>query len=390
MRKKDRKKEKSLVSAEHKLKRQGLSRTQTTVVAFAAAVLIIGIATGAVMNRFHKVELTETKSSENSNYENSYSTVNPPLATTTSNPQLAKEYIYAGSKLLAVEDTNASAAPPADLAVWRPSNGTWYVMGTQSGTFAAAQQWGMAGDLPQPGDYDGDGKTDFAVFRPDNPATAENECQSGCTWYVVKSGDGSFHFQPFGISSDKPAPADYDGDGKTDFAVFRPSTTTWYILRSSDSSIEYRQYGTATDTPTPRDFDGDGRADAAVWRPGNANFYVMKSSDSGYTGGQIGQPGDEPVPADYDGDGKADYAVRSGANWLIRQSSDGQLLSPVNWQQAADKAVPNDYDGDGKVDIAVWRESNGNWYIRKSSNGQLRQEQWGTLNDIPVPVFYRR
>lgn len=51
--------------------------------------------------------------------------VNPflPSPNTTPAPQLSKEYIYAGSRLLAVEDANANTAPPTDLAVWRPSTG---------------------------------------------------------------------------------------------------------------------------------------------------------------------------------------------------------------------------------------------------------------------------
>ena len=84
----------------------------------------------------------------------------PPLT-----PQLSKEYVYAGSRLLAVEDANATAAPPADLAVWRPSNGNWYVLGgpgSQQTTF----NFGLPGDVAVPGDFDGDGKTDFSVFRP--------------------------------------------------------------------------------------------------------------------------------------------------------------------------------------------------------------------------------
>jgi hypothetical protein len=64
-----------------------------------------------------------------------------------------------------VEDAGASAIPPADLAVWRPSNGNWYCLGGfGSQQFVAA--WGMNGDMPAQGDYDNDGKTDLAIFRP--------------------------------------------------------------------------------------------------------------------------------------------------------------------------------------------------------------------------------
>jgi hypothetical protein len=90
--------------------------------------------------------------------------VNPFLPDPTPTPvQLSKEYIYAGSRLLAVEDAGANAAPPADLAVWRPSSGVWWVL--SGGQQTISHQWGLAGDVPVPGDYDGDGKTDFAIWR---------------------------------------------------------------------------------------------------------------------------------------------------------------------------------------------------------------------------------
>jgi len=294
-------------------------------------------------------------------------------------PQLSKEYIYAGAHLLAVEDTNANAAPPADLAVWRPSTGTWWVMGGANSQ-QVTQSWGTSGDKPVPGDYDGDGKTDFSVFRP-----------STGQWFVLQSSD--YAWAPvfaWGTPTDFRVPADYDGDGRTDRAVWRPSDGIWYIVRSSDQASFYQAYGMNGDLPAPADYDGDGRADIAVWRNSDQKFYSLNSSNNNSIVTPIAQSGVEPVSSDYDGDGKADHAIRNGANWIIRQSSNGQVVT-VPWQQSTDIAVQNDYDGDGKTDIATWRNSNGNWYIRQSASGNsLRQVQWGIPDDIPVPSFYRR
>lgn len=305
--------------------------------------------------------------------------VNPFLSapSPTATPQLAKEYIYAGSRLLAVEDANANAAAPADLAIWRPSTGYWWVMGSATSQQVGAG-WGTNGDLPVPGDFDGDGKTDFSVFRP---ATS--------TWWIMKSSDNTFYSLAFGLSGDKPAAADYDGDGRTDAAVFRPSNGTWYLQQSTSGFVS-QQFGLATDVPAAADYDGDGKADISVWRASDTNFYSLNSSNNQLTAIDFSASGTEVVSADYDGDGRADHAIRNGADWVVRKSSNNQTET-IAWQTASDKAVQNDYDGDGKVDIAVWRESNGNWYIRKSgSNNALRQETWGTAGDIPVPAFYRR
>jgi uncharacterized protein (TIGR03437 family) len=271
-----------------------------------------------------------------------------------------------------------NSAFPTDLAVWRPGNGAWYVMGG-SGIMQAAAQWGLGTDIPAPGDYDGDGKTDFCVFRP-----------SEGVWYVLKSSNNSYTAFNFGIGEDRVAQADYDGDGKVDYAVFRPSTTSWYVLQSTNGQMLGAQFGLTTDELVPADYDGDGKADWAIWRASNAQFWVKKSSDNQIFGVSFGQSGDKPVVGDYDGDGKYDFATWRGSDniWRIFQSSNNQQVD-VNWGlQNQDVAVQGDYDSDGKTDIAVWRS--GWWYIRKSRDGQMRSELWGQVGDIPVPAPYRR
>ena len=314
------------------------------------------------------------------------SAINPYVTSPspTPTPQLSKEYIYAGSRLLAVEDANANAAPPADLAVWRPSSGYWYVLGGP-GSQQTFHQWGATGDVPVPGDFDGDGKTDFAIFRP-----------SQGEWWIFKSSDSTYSPTNFGTSGDKPVVADYDGDGRTDVAVFRADAQAglgyWYVLRSSDAQVSNYQFGLNSDVPAPGDFDGDGKADIAVFRGSNTTFYTYRSSDLTVATTSF-STGGTPIPADYDGDGKANYAVRNGADWIIMNAA-GTSTTTTAWQQSGDIAVHNDYDGDGIVDISVWRDSNGTWYIRQSSKigqqDELRQVQWGMTGDIPVPAYYRR
>ncbi len=304
-----------------------------------------------------------------------------PLPSAT--PQLSKELIYSGSKLISVVDANANAAPPADLAVWRPSSGVWFVLGGE-GSQQTTQTWGMNGDKPVSGDYDGDGKTDFCVYRKISGQTSQ--------WWILKSSDGNYYQVNFGSYEDKPAQADFDGDGKTDLALFRPSDSTWYISQSSNSQTLTQQFGVSTDIPAPSDFDGDGRADITVWRDSETKFYSIGSASGQLFINLIGASGDQPVSSDYDGDGRADYALfrNSNASWYIKYSTTS-TIEQIQWGVSGDKLVQNDYDGDGKTDLAVWRESNGNWYIRKSANnGALRQEAWGMAGDIPVPAFYRR
>ncbi|HZM76900.1 MAG TPA: VCBS repeat-containing protein [Candidatus Limnocylindrales bacterium] len=260
----------------------------------------------------------------------------------------------------------------SDVAVWRPDTGVWWYRpsGNPSGHIAVA--FGQSGDKPLPGDFDGDRRTDQAVFR------------SGI-WYLQLS-TGGFQAVSFGLPGDKPVPGDYDGDGKTDIAVFRPSDTMWYIMPSTGNGDWYGvRYGISTDRPVPGDYDGDGKTDVAVYRPLFGAWLVHQSSNNQDTSVQFGLSSDRVVPADYDGDGRTDIAVfrPSNGTWHILQSLDGRYRAE-SYGLSSDQVAPADYDGDGRADLAVFRPGTGTWYVRQSRDGADLITQFGSPGDIAV------
>jgi len=253
----------------------------------------------------------------------------------------------------------------ADVSVFRPSNGGWYLNQSANGFTGIA--FGAVGDRIVPADYDGDGKTDVAVYR------------SG-TWYLNRSQLG-FIGAAFGDANDIAQPGDFDGDGKAELAVFRPSNGYWYTMNLVTNEFNAVQFGQTGDNPVAADYDGDGRADYAVFR--NGGWYILRSA-LGFTGIQFGATDDKPAPADYDGDGKTDVAVfrPSNGTWYLQQSSNG--FTGLAFGVSTDVPSPADYDGDGKADVAVFRPSNGTWYLQQSTNG-FTGAQFGADGDKPIP-----
>lgn len=251
----------------------------------------------------------------------------------------------------------------ADISVFRPSDGTWYLNRSTAGF--SASQFGLSTDKITPADYDGDGKTDISVYRDG-------------VWHWLRSSDNSFTARQFGIASDVPVPADFTGDGRAELAIFRDGV--WWSLDLTTNQTNAVQLGHAADKPLPGDYDGDGRADQAVYRNGE---WSINRSTAGYMSAQFGLATDKLVPADYDADGKTDLAVYRDGIWYLQQSTTG--FTALQFGITTDTPAPADYDGDGKTDAAVYR--NGTWYLLRSTAG-FAVTQFGLANDRPVQAAY--
>ena len=272
----------------------------------------------------------------------------------------------------------------ADLSVFRPSLGDWFILRSTQGFTAA--HWGVSTDKIVPADYDGDFKTDLAVWRETGYGDPTRSY-----FFILQSSDNTFRQEQLGSAGDLPTiVGDWDGDGRADVAVYRGGVQSYFYYRPSASpgiSFISVPWGTSGDKPVRGDFDGDGRFDAAVFRPSNSVWYVLKSSDNQPIFLSWGLANDRPVPADYDGDGKTDIAVfrPSDSVWYILNSADGTAFIR-QWGISTDTPVPADYNGDGKAETAVYRASEQRWYIPIWSVTGAVYTKFGTTGDVAVPA----
>ncbi len=278
----------------------------------------------------------------------------------------------------------------ASAFVWRPgANAYFYFSNDLTGGSppVTSVQFGTTGDIPVRTDYNGSGLPDLAVFRP-----------SSGTWYIDTNRNGTVDVSiQFGTPGDIPVPGDYDGDGYTDLAVFRPSNGTWYIRFSSTALTESVQFGTNGDIPVPADYNGDFRTDIAVWRPSNGQWYVdLDKNGTVDIQAQFGTVGDIPVPGDYGPsnlsnapDGVADFAVfrPSTGTWYVSRNRNGVADLAVQFGTNGDIPVGGVYDANPNINspFAVFRPSNGTWYVDTDNNGTVNiASQFGTVGDTPM------
>jgi hypothetical protein len=183
-----------------------------------------------------------------------------------------------------------------------PTTGLWRLY-NDLGNMATEFYYGVPGDIPFMGDWNGDGIDTPGLYRQaDGFVYLRNLNTQGIA-------DIRFFF---GNPGDVPIAGDFNGDGFDTLSIYRPSNQTFYIINklganngglgAADSSYVF---GNPGDKPFVGDFDGDGVDTAGLHRESTGLVYFRNSHTAGNADNQFiyGDPGDQIVAGDWTVDG---------------------------------------------------------------------------------------
>ena len=202
--------------------------------------------------------------------------------------------------------------------VFRPSNGLLYLKNKNTTGFAdMALNYGLPGDYPVVGDWDGNGTVTIGIYR-NGYFYLRNENTIGFANVVFA----------FGQPGDQPIAGDWDGDGVDTIGIVRPSLSQFMLRNSNTEGPAEMTFilGNPGDVGIAGDWDGDGLDTTGVFRPSNGIIFMKNQNTTGFADIALnyGIPGDKPVTGDWNGDGIDTIGVyRNGSFYLRNENTIG-------------------------------------------------------------------
>jgi RHS repeat-associated protein len=260
----------------------------------------------------------------------------------------ARDYVYRDGKMLAT-----SHPDEGDRHLTLDHLGTPRLV-TATGAMSSVTTGGASNCIPAPADYDGDGSSDYSLL-----------CD-GAWHFYSKTGAPIKSIWVGNVANDRPIPADYDGDGDDDVMVWRGGAYLYYDYATGANSAQIWVGDHGNCVPAPGDFNGDGIAELSQQCRGAWYFYAPGSLSGVYSASFVKSvfvgdvAGQIPVPGDYQGIGRDQMVIfRNGAwefwNWDTGVGQGGF------WTISGAYPAPLDIDGDGDVDFTVFNA--GAWFF---------------------------
>lgn len=236
-------------------------------------------------------------------------------------------------------------------------------------------------------DFDGDGRSDLAVYDP-----------AAGRWYIRRTAGKMIALgAPWGSSAMTPIPGEYNGDGLADLAVYDRPSGRWYIRTLAGKGITFgERWGGPLLRGVWGDYDGDALADLPLFETSRGEWFIRSRAGGSHlvSGLDWGSRDMTPVSGDYNGDEIRDLAAYHAASgrWYIRSLAGTKpvLAFALQWGAAGMFPVSGDFDGDGRHDLALYQPAGGRWYIRSLTGAKPLAFglQWGGANMIPVSGDY--
>jgi len=212
--------------------------------------------------------------------------------------------------------------PPETIGLFRPNSppdtNTFFLRNANSlappaNTIAG---YGVVGDEPVVGDWDGDGIMTIGVFRPDVPA--------GTNTFFLRNtnnlGIGDIVIEAIGATGDLPIVGDWDGNGTTTVGLLRPDSpsgsNTLFLWNSHANppgppDVTIVGIGAVGDLPIAGNWTDSDPSSIGLFRSGSPagsnTVFIWNSLPTtppfvpDVTIAGIGAAGDQPVVGDWDG-----------------------------------------------------------------------------------------
>ncbi|MGW9150657.1 hypothetical protein [Streptomyces virginiae] len=219
--------------------------------------------------------------------------------------------------------------------------------------------------------------TNAGVYRP-----AESK------FYVADRAGGVYGWSGFGVPGDKPLTGDWNGDGQDTFGVYRPGDQTFHLSNDNATAAVSVTYGSPGDIPLVGDWDGDGKKSIGVYHPADQTFYLSNDNRVAAYAIQMGVGGDTPMTGDWNGDGKDTIGVYRGSDQTF-YLTDSQNSAPVDHQvrfgNPGDIPIKGDWNGDGTDKVGVYQIAGSDFVgAGKDSDQAIYNVRFGVPGDVPI------